>query len=427
MSKKLYEQIAEKLIEKLKAGTSPFQQPWTPDNTAAFTLPYNPTTGKNYRGMNALWLAMQDRQDPRWMTLRQATARDWLIEKGAKATMINFAKTSDLVKLVDKDGKEIKDENGKAKTQMVKLEKPILTTAFVFNAEQIRNIPPLNVAMAEQKENPTWDPIERAEALVADIGAKVKHGGNQAYYNISKDFIQLPKKEQFNGKTEYYATLLHEIGHWTGKEDRLNRPMDGKFGTPSYAKEELRAEIASLMMGSELQIGHYFEQHAAYVEDWISILENEPMELFKASADAQAITDFLLNKEQKRDLSQDRGTPPTAYRLQQDDRIPYNGTEYVVGAKLKGKNIQVEDTATGNRFKINPNDGLYKSLLQARNHGPAPAKSQAQETKPELEQDNSMQYEHENEQEHERHENSGMPELVLNEAEDETQSRGLKI
>lgn len=426
MSKKLYEQIAEKLIEKLKEGTSPFQQPWS--NDYSFVLPYNPTTGKNYRGMNSLWLAMQGYNDPRWMTLKQATARDWLIEKGAKATMIQFAKTSEIVKLLDEKGREKKDDDGKVMTQTVKLAKPIMTTAFVFNADQIRNIPALDVAIKEKMAAQKWDPIERAEALVKDINPTIKYGGNQAYYNPGKDLVQLPKKEQFGTATEYYATLLHEIGHWTSKEDRLNRPLGGKFGTPEYAKEELRAEIASLMLGNELQIGHYFEQHAAYVENWIEILENDPLELFKASSDAQAIHDFILDKEQRRDLMQDRGTPPTAARLQENDRIPYNGTEYLVGGKLKGKNILVEDTGTGNRMKISPNDGLYKSLLQARNQQASQARQQSKGNKPAEEQDNNMQHEHEDELEHERdQEHSGMPELVLNENEAEHQNRGIKI
>ncbi|MBS1527760.1 MAG: DUF1738 domain-containing protein [Bacteroidetes bacterium] len=422
MSKKLYEQIAEKLIEKLKEGTSPFQQPWSNDNT--FVLPYNPTTGKNYRGMNALWLAMQNYDDPRWMTLRQATARDWPVIKGEKATRIQFAKTTETVKMVDEKGQEIKDENGKAKTQTIKLDKPILATAFVFNAAQLRNIPALEVATKEKMAVQKWDPIERAEALVKDVNPTLKFGGNQAYYNPAKDLIQLPKKEQFGTATEYYATLLHEIGHWTSKEDRLNRPLGGKFGTPEYAKEELRAEIASLMLGNELQIGHYFEQHAAYVENWIEILENDPLELYKASNDAQAIHDFILDKEQRRDLVQDRGTPPTAARLQENDRISYNGTEYLVGGKLKGKNILVTDTANGNRMKVNPNDGLYKSLLQARNQQAAQARQQSKQSKPAEEPDNNMQHEHEDELEHEH---LGMPELVLNGVQTEHQNRGIKI
>jgi antirestriction protein ArdC len=99
--KPLQEQIAEKLIAALQEGTSPFQKPWSDDNSAGYVTPLNPTTGKNYRGMNALWLAMQGHDDPRWMTLKQASFNKWSVEKGAKATMINFVKMTDIRPVLD--------------------------------------------------------------------------------------------------------------------------------------------------------------------------------------------------------------------------------------------------------------------------------------------------------------------------------------
>lgn len=366
--KALHEQVAERLIAALEAGTSPFQKPWTDDHTAGFITPSNPTTGKNYRGMNALWLAMQDRQDPRWMTLKQASFNKWSVEKGAKATLINFVKTTDLKPLLDEKGEKVLDANGKARMQTVKLEKPVITNAWVFNGEQIKGIPEWKEAYdAKQAEQP-WSPIEKAEQLVAASQAKIKHGGNDAYYNLTKDFIQLPKKEQFDSATKYYATLLHEIGHWTGAESRLNRPMGGKFGSESYAREELRAEIASLMIGSELNIGHNFGQHAAYVDSWIKILKDEPFELHKASADAQKIFDFVLDVENKRDMKQDVGAKTNDSVLNKGDVIPYQNAEYRVLAILKGKTAQMVELNTGNKFKLGPKDGLYASLINARNH-----------------------------------------------------------
>src|SRR5476651_1102967 len=123
--KPLHEQIAEKLIAELKAGTSPFQKPWTNDNSAGYFTPLNPTTGKNYRGMNALWLAMQGHEDPRWMTLKQASFNHWTVEKGAKATLINFVKQTDIRPVLDDEGQPVLKENGKPQTQTVKLDKPI--------------------------------------------------------------------------------------------------------------------------------------------------------------------------------------------------------------------------------------------------------------------------------------------------------------
>jgi len=372
--KPLHEQIAEKLIAELKAGTSPFQKPWTDDNSAGYFTPLNPTTGKNYRGMNALWLAMQDREDPRWMTLKQASFNHWTVEKGSKATLINFVKQTDIRPVLDEKGQPVLKENGKPQTQTVKLDKPIITTAFVFNGEQIKGIPEWKEAYAEKIAAQQWTPIERAEMILADSKAEIRHGGNEAFYRTSGDFIQLPKKEQFDAAAKYYATALHELGHWSGHESRLDRPMNDKFGTPDYAREELRAEIASLMIGSELNIGHDFGQHAAYVDNWIEVLEKEPNEIFKASADAQKIFDFVLGFEQKREQQLEAAEIVNLKTLNAGDVIPYNDKTYTVGETVKGKTSVTDED--GKKTKVSPKDGLYNSLLNARNNPQAQEQEQ---------------------------------------------------
>lgn len=364
--KPLQEQIAEKLIAALQEGTSPFQKPWSDDNSAGYVTPLNPTTGKNYRGMNALWLAMQGHDDPRWMTLKQASFNKWSVEKGAKATMINFVKMTDIRPVLDEKGEPVLKENGKPKTETVKLEKPMIVNAFVFNAEQIKGIPEWEHALKEKQALQQWSPIERAEKIITTSEAQIKHGGNEAFYNPARDMIQSPKKEQFDSAAKYYATLLHELGHWSGNENRLNRDLSGKFGTQDYAKEELRAEIASLMIGSEINIGHNFGQHAAYVESWIKVLKDDPSELFKASADAQKITDYVMAFENQIELEQKADRAPSPDKLQKGEVIVYNDQEYKVLGELKNKVVEMEESG-GRKFKISPKDGIYASLLQARN------------------------------------------------------------
>jgi len=382
--KPLHEQIAEKLIAELKAGTSPFQKPWTNDNSAGYFTPLNPTTGKNYRGMNALWLAMQGREDPRWMTLKQASFNHWTVEKGAKATLINFVKQTDIRPVLDEKGEPKLKENGKPLTQTVKLDKPIITTAFVFNGEQIKGIPEWKEAYGEKIAAQQWTPIERAEMILADSKADIQHGGNEAYYKPSTDQIRLPKPEQFDAAAKYYATALHELGHWSGHESRLDRKMTDNFGSPGYAREELRAEIASLMIGSELNIGHDFGQHAAYVDNWIEVLEKEPNEVFKASADAQKIFDFVLGFEQKREQQVEAAEKVSLKTLNAGDVIPYNEKTYTVGETAKGKTLVTDED--GIKTKVSPKDGLYNSLLNARNNPQAQEQEQSisQEMEPEL-------------------------------------------
>jgi len=356
--KALFEQVAQKLIEQLEKGTSPFQKPW--DDREEFMLPFNPTTGKAYRGMNSVWLMMHGYHDPRWLTFKQAQAGGWNVEKGAKGTLINYVKLQEKQPVKDENGKQVVDEKGNPLTRTVRLERPVITSAWVFNAENVRGIPSL-----ETKTNPEqrWKDIKRAEDIARNSGATIHHGGNQAFYNPAMDSITLPKKDQFPDAARYYAVLLHEMGHWSGHSSRLNRPMVARFGEEEYAREELRAEIASLMTGSQLKLGHEFGQHAAYVNSWVSILKDEPFELYRASADAQKITDYILAFEQKRTRKE---SAEMQHSFLYGDQIRYNGSDYEISGLLPGGRVQVNHRQTGRLIHLSPEDGLYRSLMEAR-------------------------------------------------------------
>ena len=103
----------------------------------------------------------------------------------------------------------------------------------------------------------------------------------------------------YKRQDNYYATALHELGHWTGHASRLGRDLEHPFGSEGYAKEELRAEIASMILGDELGIGHDPGQHAAYVGTWINALRDDPLEIFRAAADAEKIHGYVLALEQQ--------------------------------------------------------------------------------------------------------------------------------
>ena len=158
-------------------------------------------------------------------------------------------------------------------------------------------MPPLELKPQQENE---WEAIERAEHILQASGAKITHApGDRAFYRPSTDSITLPEKSQFPQPDAYYATALHELGHWTGHPTRLDRDLAHPFGSEGYAKEELRAEISSMILGDSLGLGHDPEQHAAYVGSWIKVLQDDPLEIFRASSDAEKIHDYVLAFEQK--------------------------------------------------------------------------------------------------------------------------------
>lgn len=367
----LYEKVAEDLIKKLEQGTAPWQKPWDVNNIPI--LPFNPTTGNNYKGLNVFALMMEGRDDPRWMTFKQADANKWSVKKGEKGTLINFYKFDEQKALRDDAGKLELDEHGKQKYITVKRENPIITAAWVFNAEQISGVPEL---IREIPAN-TWKAIDAVECIVKESDAVVKHtGGDQAFYSPGRDLIEMPVKEAFPEPGLYYATLLHELGHWTGHDQRLDRPLLNKFGTEEYAKEELRAEIGSLMLGADLQIGHDPERHASYVASWIQVLKNDPFEIHRAAADAQKIFDYVKGFQQEIKLGNNLKTvekQPVAGKaaanknsLNAGEAINYKDDVYTVIAKIKPGNFKMQSQETGRVFILKATDNLYTSLMRQK-------------------------------------------------------------
>lgn len=315
--KAFHEQVAEKLIEQLKQGTAPWQKPWQPGEPGA-GIPINPVTGKRYRGINIIQLMMQARTDQRWLTYKQAEAAGAQVLKGEKGTSIQYWKFSEEQTIADEAGRPLLDDQGQPRKGQLPLERPRVFFATVFNAEQVEGLPPL-----ERKE-PSWQVLDRAEHILQASQAVIRHGEHdRAFYRASTDSIHLPGRSQFKTADQYYATALHELGHWTGHSSRLNRDLLNPYGSVEYSKEELRAEIASMILGDELGVGHDPGQHAAYVKSWIKVLEENPLEIFRASADAERIQDYVLAFEQQQELDLSHIRSQVEERITEQQGQPY--------------------------------------------------------------------------------------------------------
>jgi putative DNA primase/helicase len=313
--------LADKLIAQLRDGTAPWQKPWTEGQSFA---PYNPTTGNRYRGINVLALLGAGFSDPRWMTYRQAQAQGWQVRGGERSTQIQHWIWEEERVRIGQDGQPVLDSQKKLIKDLVRLERPKVITAAVFNAEQIDGIPAL-----EPERTYDWDPVEQAEKLLRASGAKIEHsqtGG--AFYRLSTDTIRLPAQDRFETPNAYYATALHELGHWTGHPDRLDRDLSNPFGSEGYAREELRAEIASVIIGSELGIGYDPVAHAGYVDHWVQILTDTPKEILYAAADAERISDYILTMEHRREISHTQEATAVREEIPKAERtylaVPYD-------------------------------------------------------------------------------------------------------
>ena len=252
--------------------------------------------------------------DSRWATYAQIQAAGDRVRKDERGTRILSFKTHRRVAVKDEKGQPVKDKNGEQVYRNEKLDRPFTRVYTVFNVEQARNLKP------EPKPEPgkAWEAHKRAEAVIQASGVPVKHvQGDRAYYSLGSDRVVLPEKSQFPSADHYYQTALHELGHASGHPDRLNRDtlqqgLNDGFGSESYAREELRAEIGAMMTGDRLGTGHDPSRGAAYVSSWVEVLDKNPQEIVNASADAQRMSNYLISRTEERrqdqgDKTQDQG------------------------------------------------------------------------------------------------------------------------
>lgn len=292
--------LADIFIRGLEEGTAPWVKPWR-DGDPTLTSPYNPTTGKAYRGGNAVALmcaevGMQNAgslpsPDSRWMTFKQALSVGAQVRRGQKGVqLLKWLETT------DKDSPKGQPVDGATADKDNK--RLIALPFWVFHASQIDGLPPAPT----QEPKPVADRLKQVDDLVRESGAVVRHGGDRAFYSPAQDFIQMPPDDQFRDMPAYAATLLHELGHWTGHETRLNRTFSFDRRGEGYAREELRAEMSSLAMAQRLAVPHDPSQHFAYVASWIKLLRDDPRELLRAASDVEKILAHLNVPERQHEI-----------------------------------------------------------------------------------------------------------------------------
>jgi antirestriction protein ArdC len=280
----LYQEVTDRIVAELEAGRVPWVQPWS-TGTAGLGLPKNAATGRHYSGINILilWAAVIDKAYPcqRWLTFRQALDLGGAVRKGERGTTVVYAD-----RFVPNDERERARRDGDEPESV-----PFLKRFAVFNVAQCEGLP--DSAFLPVAPLKAHDPLPRAEALIAASGAHVSTRGDTPMYVPGADCIQMPPLGAFVDSTDYYATVLHELAHWTGHATRLNRDMSGRFGSHPYAREELVAEMASAFTCASLEIVPTV-RHADYIGNWLTVLREDNRAIFRAASQASKASDFIL-------------------------------------------------------------------------------------------------------------------------------------
>ena len=126
----------------------------------------------------------------------------------------------------------------------------------------------------------------------------IRYGGDKAYFRPWTDTVHMPKRNTFTSSESFYSVLFHELSHSTGHEDRLNRKTltDGTpFGSPTYSREELVAEMGAAFLCAMAGIEDpTIQNSASYIHNWLRFLKSDPKALVVAGAQAQKAADFIL-------------------------------------------------------------------------------------------------------------------------------------
>lgn len=271
----------------------PWQLPWN----AALLRPQNPVTGVKYRGGNRmrLWNAVfaEGYKDPRWMTYKQIQDAGYqLRDAKGKGVLLEHWRYTKMEELRDADGQVLRNAQGEALRQEVPLLRPIPGYFYVFNGSLIEGLPLLPDREQHFREI--------GEALMESSECPIREKAvAEAFYNPVADEITLPPRAYFLTEEDFYATMLHEMSHATGHPDRLGRETLKRYREDLSwrAKEELRAELGSVMLRAELGIPleeAAYRQSGAYIQSWSRFLKEEPDELFRAAADAEKICDRVM-------------------------------------------------------------------------------------------------------------------------------------
>lgn len=277
--------ITAAIIARLEQGVRPWIRPWRAGVSGGRPLRAN---GEAYRGMNTFWLWMAAEQagfgSRTWMTYRQAQLLGGQVRTGERSQFAIFYKA--YTKRAAGAGQAAGDADELRR---------VMRSYAVFNADQIDGLPAHYYTTRIELVPPTDHLPARAEAFVERLPARVRHGGDQAYYDRGADLIAMPLVGLFGTRAHWAATLAHEAGHWTGHPDRLDRTFGKRFGDAAYAFEELCAEMCACLLGADLGLPvDHLDDHAAYIGHWLGILRKDSRALLTAAARAEAACGFLL-------------------------------------------------------------------------------------------------------------------------------------
>jgi antirestriction protein ArdC len=167
---------------------------------------------------------------------------------------------------------------------------PLMKTSIVFSIDQCEGIAP------RETQKRDFTPNVLGDKIVAMSGAKLIENGattpTPAFCKNDGSLIEVPKKSLWKTDEGFYSTVFHELIHWTGTKERLNRSSFLNYSS-ERAFEELVAEMGGAFLSAYVGF-KYDTQHTSYVQNWIKGMKDKSDMLYKACSQAQKAVNLLL-------------------------------------------------------------------------------------------------------------------------------------
>lgn len=290
MALDIYQAVTDRILELLDRGVVPWRHPIRGNAADHDAMPANLASGRPYRGINVFLLAvtnwLEGYGSPYWLTFRQANERGGHVRKGEKGLLVIFWK-----QYATQDKQTGED-----------ITVPVLRHYRVFNAAQCEGIE-VPRSSVDPSEPVPFEPLEEASNIVGGYadGPKIEHRGARAFYRPREDLVRVPEPGRFVDRESYYATLFHELAHSTGHSSRLDRGLDEdppEYGSATYSKEELIAEMGAAFLAAAASIGPTtIEQSAAYIDGWRKKISSDPKLVVQAAGAGQKAADWIMGLE----------------------------------------------------------------------------------------------------------------------------------
>lgn len=311
---KIYQLVTNRIVEQLQDHLISYDKPWVSVGMDG-QMAHNAETGNRYKGVNQFMLGDTVEKKGyllnQWLTFKQIKTLGGSVRKGEKAShVIAYVKEYKDTQGVKYDEKDMKEMDVERKTELGIIARSYVVSHPVFNVFQTQGLPEKYYHIPSTPLPGPFEIDEKAEKLLSHSGAKIEYEQrNAAFYSPEHDVIKMPVRAQFNGKEPFYETALHELGHWTGHESRLDR-FNKRTDEKQYAQEELVAELTSAFLCAELGFSKPITNNAAYIKSWLEKLEGDKRYIVKAAAQAEKAAEYVwhLHRQKERDNEVTRTT-----------------------------------------------------------------------------------------------------------------------